>query len=633
MTLAPTAGKLAATAAALALATAAQAQTIAFTPDRWDLSRAQVVEHLGRQAISGTAVLRDAVFDNGVIEVDVAMRGAVRAYPGILFRMTSDRQFERVYLRPHRAPLYADAVQYVAAFNGLDSWQLYNGPGWSSQATIPTDRWIHFKIEVSGSQARVYVDTAAAPVLVVWELQHGRSSGGLGLDTGPGMGGSNAYFSNFSWRRDEGLSFGPATETYQPAGYLMDWEISRPFARRLVDFDRYPNAEALGATPWTRAAALPQRGFLDISRTYGRTGTEPDVVIARTTVRANRDEVRKFWLGYCDEVSVFLNGRPVFYGNSRYQWRDLSFLGIMGLNDALSLPLRRGDNEVLVLLSEASGGWGLTVRDANAVFLAPGTTRLWASEPVLRVPESAAYDAARNVIYVSNYDGYIPSRGAGRQSIAKYSADGRLEALDWVSGLNNPTGLAVRGDRLYAVEARQLVEIDIPGARILQRHAAQGAGSLNDVAIAENGDVYVSDMRGSAIFRLADGRFEEWLRSPEIGSPNGVHVRDGRLIVAANGDQTLKAVDLATRRISTIATLHLGLLDGVESDEAGNFLVSYNEGRLVRVTPGGEISTLVDLTAPQVNIADFDYVPERRLLFAPTFLDNRLIAYRVEPPR
>jgi len=174
------------------------------------------------------------------------------------------------------------------------------------------------------------------------------------------------------------------------------------------------------------------------------------------------------------------------------------------------------------------------------------------------------------------------------------------------------------------------VVIDIPTAQILQRYPAQTAAALNDVAIAENGDVYVSDSRGSAIFRLADGRFEEWLRSPDVIQPNGVLVHDGQLIVATNGDRALKAVDLATKAVRVIATLHRGFLDGVDADGAGNYLVSYNEGVLLRVTPQGEVTTLLDLTAPGTNIADFDYVPERNLLVFPTFLDNRVIAYRMD---
>jgi sugar lactone lactonase YvrE len=622
-------GPLAAGFTAIALATQLSAQTIPFTADRWDLANARVVEHLGRQALTGFARLRDATIGNGVIEVDVAMRSGVRSYPGFHFRIQSEGEAERFYLRPHRSPLYADAVQYAAAFHGMDSWQLYNGPGYSAAAVIPTDRWIHLRVEVAGTQARIFLDSAASPALTVWELEHGASAGGIALNTGPSEGPPAAFFSNFSWRPGDSLAFGPAPTAYAAPGFLRDWEVSQPTAQSLVDADRYPDASALNLLPWTRASATP-RGLLDISRLTGRSRPEPEVVLARTTVRATRDEVRKFWLGYSDEITVFVNGRPVYSGSSAYRSRDLSFLGIVGLFDAVYAPLRRGDNEVLVALAEASGGWGVTLRDATAVLEAPGLRRAWASAPVLHIPESAVFDPARNAIYVSNYDGYHPSGGAGRQHIAKFSADGRLESPEWIAGLNNPTGLAVSGDRLYAVEPRQLVVIDIPTAQILQRYPAQTAAALNDVAIAENGDVYVSDSRGSAIFRLADGRFEEWLRSPDVIQPNGVLVGDGQLIVVTNGDRALKTIDLTTKALRVIATLHRGFLDGVDADGAGNYLVSYNEGMLLRVTPQGDVTTLLDLTSPGTNIADFDYVPERNLLVFPTFLDNRVIAYRMD---
>lgn len=613
---------------ALSVAANAVAQPIPFTADRWDLSTARVVEHLGRQALTGSAVLRDVVFRDGVIEVDVAMRAGARAYPGILFRIQDEGVHERVYLRPHRSPLYADAVQYVAASHGMDSWQLYNGPGFTAPAVIPTDRWVHLRLEVRGGQARVFLDSAPAPALVVWELDHGEGAGALGLNAGPAAGAPAAFFSDFQWRPADGLDFGPPPASHAPPGFVREWEVSAPVPRRTLDFDRYP-ADTAGAGPWTPLHALP-RGVLDISRVHGRSLPEPEAVIVRTTLRAERDGVRRFQLGYSDEVSLFVNGRFVFAGTSAYGGRDPSFLGVVGPFDVVPLELRRGENEVLALLGEASGGWALMLRDAAAVLEAPGLTRRWTSEPVLRVPESAAYDPRRNAVYVSNYDGYYPSGGAGRQAISKFSADGAVEALAWVTGLNNPTGLAVVGDRLYAVEARALVEIDIPGAAIVRRYPAEGAAFLNDVAVAPDGAVYVSDSRGGAIFRLAGDRLEEWLRTPAVSAPNGIHVRDGRLIVGVNGDHALKAVDLATRAVTVIATLHRGIIDGVSSDADGRYLVSYNEGMLLRVSPAGEVTTLLDLTATGTNIADFDYAPSAHLLVFPTFLDNRVILYRLE---
>jgi hypothetical protein len=620
-------------AAALALAASApqarpllqdrEAGAVPFVPERWDLSSAKVVEHLGRQALTGAAFLKDAEFEDGVIECDVAMKAGVRSYPGVLFRIGSAEEYERVYLRPHRSPLYDDAVQYVAAFHGLDSWQLYNGPGFSARAVIPTERWVRVKIEVLGTQARVYLDGAAQPALVVGGLARGKSRGGLGLMT---VADGNSHFSNFSFRRDASLSFPPAPLPDRPPGCVLDWEVSAPFRRLLADFDRYPDAKALGLSGWTKAAARPD-GVLDVSRTCGRQGNEPDAVLARSVIRAEKDGPRKFWLGYSDEIGLFLNGRPVFYGNSAYRSRDTSFLGILGPYDAVVLPLIKGDNELVVVLGEYSGGWGLILQDAEAVHRAPGVEESWITGREFLIPESAAYDPATDFYYVSNYDGYNPSRGAGRQFISKLTARGETAVLRWVGDLNNPTGLAVRDGRLYAVERGGLVEIDIASAKVVGRTALPGAVMPNDVAPAGAGDVYVSDSAGNCIYRVSGGTAEVWLSGPDVAAPNGIHVLGGKLIVGTNGDGCLKAADLATKEITTLANLGRGIIDGIQPDGRGGLLVSHNEGRLFRVSADGRAEKILDTTARRVSLADFAYDPGRNAVVVPTFTDGRVASF------
>ena len=603
----------------------ASGDIVEFAPERWDLAEAKIVDHLDRKALMGTALLKDAEFEDGIIECDIAMKGGVRSYPGILFRVQSPEEYERVYLRPHRSPLYDDAVQYVAAFHGVDSWQFYNGPGLTSRAVISTDRWVHVRIEVLGTQARVYLDNAPQPVLVVGDLQRGKSRGGLGLTT---MADGASFFSNFSFRPDASMLFPRAPKVHVPPGCVQDWEVSRPFKKRLIDFDRYPDLKALGVSPWTKVAAQPD-GVLDISRTYGRLGAEPDGILARTVVHADKEGPRKYWFGYSDEASIFLNGRLVFYGNSAYRSRDTSFLGIIGFYDAVSLPLKKGSNEILFAIGEASGGWGLVLQDATAVHKAAGVEALWETGRDFLIPESAAYDPASDAFYVSNYDGYNPSRGAGLQHISKLTPEGKVEAQQWVSGLNNPTGLAVRNGRLYAIERAALVEIDISSAKILGRTALPGAGFPNDVTVADNGDVFISDSRKNCIYKVSGGRAEEWLNSPDIAAPNGIQILQEKLIVGANGDGCLKTVDLATKSISVLANLGQGTIDGLESDREGNLLVSHNEGRLFRVSPDGRVETILDTTALRMNIADFTYAPGRNMLVFPTFTDSRVAAFRL----
>jgi len=615
-----------ATPASGLLAQQASGDVIAFTSERWDFTNAKVVDHLERKALIGTAFLKGIELEDGVIECDVAMKGGVRSYPGILFRVQSPEEYERVYLRPHRSPLYDDAVQYVAAFHGVDSWQFYNGPGLTSRAVIPTDRWVHVKIEVLGTQARVFLDNGPQPVLVVGDLKRGRSRGGLGLTT---MADGMSFFSNFSFRRDVSMAFPPAPMIHLPPGCALDWEISQPFKRRLLDFDRYPDLKALRVSQWTKVAARPD-GVLDIARTYGRLGVEPDGILARTIIQADKEGSKKFWFGYSDEAGIFLNGRLVFYGNSAYRYRDTSFLGIVGLYDAVSLPLKKGDNELLFVIGETSGGWGLILQDATAIHKAPGVEGLWTSGRDFLIPESAAYDPDTDAFYISNYDAYNPSQGAGRQSLSKLTAEGKVAALHWISGLNNPTGLTVRNGRLYAVERVGLVEIDIASAKIVNRIALLGAGFPNDVTVADNGDVFISDSRKNSIYKVSGGRAEEWLNSPSIPAPNGIHVFKGRLVVGTNGDGCLKAVDLATKDISILANLGVGTIDGLESDREGNLLVSHNEGRLFRVSPDGRVETILDTTALRMNIADFTYAPARNMVVFPTFTDGRVAAFKLE---
>jgi len=600
-------------------------EDIPFTSERWDLAGARVVEHLGRQALMGAALLKDVEFENGAIECDIVMKGGARSYPGILFRVQSSEEYERIYLRPHRSPLYDDAVQYLPAFHGVDSWQFYNGPGLSSGAVIPTDRWVHLKIEVLGTQARVFLDNSPQPALVVGDLRRGKSRGGLGLTT---MADGNSFFSNFSFRKDDVLAFPRAPMIHVPPGCVLNWEISQPFKERLVDYDRYPDVQALGLSGWTKVAAQAD-GLLDISRTYGRLSAEPDAILARTVIQADREGPRKFRFGYSDRAGIFLNGQPVFYGNSAYRYRDTSFLGIVGLYDAVSLPLKKGPNEVLFVLGETSGGWGLILQDATAVGKAPGVEEMWRSGRDFLIPESAAYDPDTDAFYVSNYDAYNPSQGAGRQAISKLTADGHIAALQWVSGLNNPTGLAVRKGRLYAVERGGVAEIDIAGAKIVNRITLPGAGFPNDVAVADNGDLFISDSRKNCVFKVSGGKAEEWLSGPFLSAPNGIQIFKGKVYVGTNGDGCLKVADLATKDVAILINLGPGTIDGLEADRDGNLLVSHNEGRLYRITLDGRAETILDTTAIGLNIADFAYAPGRNMVVFPTFTDGRVAGFRL----
>jgi hypothetical protein len=73
-------------------------------------------------------------------------------------------------------------------------------PGvYESYVDLETGAWTHVRIEVTGVRARLYVNGAAQPALVVNDLKRGATAGAIGLWVGPG---TEAYFRNLSVTTD-----------------------------------------------------------------------------------------------------------------------------------------------------------------------------------------------------------------------------------------------------------------------------------------------------------------------------------------------------------------------------------------------------------------------------------------------
>ena len=609
-----------------ALGSPALAQTIEvpFTADRWNLESASLVEHLGRQALRGTASLKGVEFENGVIEFDLAVSGEA-TYPGIAFRMEGDDRFERVYIRPHRAGRYPDAIQYTPTMNGIEEWQLCNGPGFTAGVEFPPARWIPVRLEVKGTQARVFVNGGERPALEIHELRRGLSKGGIAL---VGENNAKAHFSNFRYRLDDGLAFRPAPLAGPVCGVIAEWDISRPFSANAIDDERAPEAQGLADLRWQRVMAEPS-GLVDFGRYVKRPGREPSVICAKTTIRSDKNETMKMLFGYSDAVSILLNGKLLFSGGSSYRYRDPTFLGIVGYFDTVALPLKQGDNELLLYVAESMGGWGFMCRDGGAVRYEAGVSHIWETPRSFRIPESAVYDPARECIYVSNYDGY--NRGAaGKQSISKISLDGKIEDPDWITGLTNPTGLAIAWDTLYAVCRSSLVKIALGSRKIAGQVFFPRPAVPNDVAIAKDGAIYVSDTFKNCIYRIDAAGCEEWLTAPELALVNGICFLGDTLIAGGGQEPALYAIDPAAKRIRTIARWRSGGIDGIEPDGRGNVLVALGDGELFRVSPSGEASKVIDTTGPGLQLGDITYVPERGLLVVPRVYYGSVAAYQMQ---
>src|SRR3981189_3840814 len=172
-----------------------------------------------------------------------------------------------------------------------------------------------------------------------------------------------------------------------------------------------------------------------------------------------------------------------------------------------------------------------TVLTFSAVAAEP--QKLWEASG-FKQPESVLCDRAGGAIYVSNVNG-DPMKKDGNGFISKRGRDGKGVKIEWVKGLDRPTGLALANGKLYAADVDRIAEIDIAKGEIINRYEAPGSKFLNDLAADKTGRASASDMVTNSIWVLDGGKLSLLMQDDALDNPNGLLVEDGRLGVAAGG--------------------------------------------------------------------------------------------------
>ena len=266
-------------------------------------------------------------------------------------------------------------------------------------------------------------------------------------------------------------------------------------------------------------------------------------------------------------------------------------------------------------------------------------TPKWEISEGLQAPESAYYDEASGLLFLSQIG---EGGGGGRDGdgwISKLSADGKMITDKWVTGLDAPKGLRSRNGVLWVSDVDKMVSIDIATGKVLARITVPEATFLNDVATGPDGTVYVSDMLKSRVIAIKDGQCSVFLEGPEIEHPNGLLVHDGKLILGGWGMEIadnfstktpgrLLSVDLKTKAITRITPEPTGNLDGIESDGGTGIIVTdWRAGKVFHIAADG--ATTVLATYPK-GAADQAYFPKKRLLILPQMMENKLTAVELK---
>ena len=250
--------------------------------------------------------------------------------------------------------------------------------------------------------------------------------------------------------------------------------------------------------------------------------------------------------------------------------------------------------------------------------------KLWATDTILKVPESVLVDDKENCLWVSNIDGAANGKD-GKGSISKLSKTGTPINLDWITGLNAPKGMAKYKQELYVADLTELVVIDIKKGIIKNKIKVEGSVFLNDVTVNKNGTVFVSDSRTGKLHRYENNMVT--IEVENLQGPNGLLSIDDQLLILDRGSL------LSLTPGGTISKIMDGMdpsTDGIEKVAPNQYIVSCWNGIVYFVEAGAQKITLFDTRSEKINSADIGYDAKNKIIYVPTFLKNSVVAYQLQ---
>lgn len=261
----------------------------------------------------------------------------------------------------------------------------------------------------------------------------------------------------------------------------------------------------------------------------------------------------------------------------------------------------------------------------------------------LSTPESVLWDATRNLWYISNING-SPTEKDDNGYIVRVSADGaKLDSVPFINGsdaditLSAPKGMALVGDTLWVADIDAIRAFDVNTGKTVTtlELGAQNATFLNDVAVAGDGAIYITDSGisfgpdgsvrhpgKSRVFELRGRIAREVVALPAESAANGIAfdaANNRWLIVGFNAPQVF-AWTPGSSDVSVVAT-GPGGGDGIVILNDGRALFStWADSSLYLVSDSTVTKLRGGLNAP----ADIGYDPRRNIVAVPLFTDNRV---------
>ena len=262
----------------------------------------------------------------------------------------------------------------------------------------------------------------------------------------------------------------------------------------------------------------------------------------------------------------------------------------------------------------------------KTVSTVPVLEKLWETDTTLITPESVLFDAAKNLYYVSCIGGLPPELKDGDGYIAKISSTGEILENHWVTGLDAPKGLAMIGKTLFVTDIDMIVAIDTETGKVLSKQKVNGATFLNDADASPDGQLYITDSDQNTVYQVSQKSADPVLIDSTLGRLNGILLESGHSILA--GFNSGKIFSVSSDQL-TVLTDSIFSADGIEKYKDG-YLISSWAGRVYHLSNGGNRTKLLDTESAGMNAADIEVVENQNILLVPTFLANKVVAYKIK---
>ena len=282
-----------------------------------------------------------------------------------------------------------------------------------------------------------------------------------------------------------------------------------------------------------------------------------------------------------------------------------------------------------------------TAPSASASASASATTAsVPAPTPIVKItglstPESVHYDADGDRYFISNIVG-APTAKDDNGYITIASPDGKIVTEKWVAGgkdgvtLNAPKGLAVAKGDLWVADIDTVHAFDLKTGKHKASITIPGATFLNDIAVAPDGKVYVTDsgLEGNdalvpsmtdAVYVIEKGVVTPLAKTRDLKNPNGIAVlASGAIVVNTFGAAEVYRLGSKGEKLD-ITLLPGDKLDGLFAVGDTLYVSSWGAKAIYKGKLNGSFEPIYEgVQAP----ADLGLDTKRKRILVPRFVEN-----------